>query len=135
MLEIHNNKKVRKMNRKQFAMYAALVCAIMGAVVGYGVSKGNALLPVIAFSMGVVLITLGKRGVKEIMEDERTQRISEKASRRTYEVFVTGAALAGTTLIALNKHIEVGYTLAFSACALLILYMSFYGYYSRKNLE
>jgi len=135
MLEIHNNREVRKMNRKQFAIYAALVCAIMGAIVGYGVSEGNALLPVIAFGVGIVLITFGKRGVKEVMEDERTHRISEKASRRTYEVFVTGAALVGTTLIALNKHIEVGYTLAFSACALLILYMSFYGYYSGKSLE
>ena len=123
------------MNQKQFAIYAALVCAMMGAVVGYGVSKGNALLPAIAFSIGVVLIALGKRGVKEVMEDERTQRISEKASRRTYEVFVGGAALIGTTLIALNKHIEAGYTLAFSACALLILYIIFYGYYNRKNLE
>ncbi|MCD6403258.1 MAG: DUF2178 domain-containing protein, partial [Candidatus Aenigmarchaeota archaeon] len=97
--------------------------------------KGNALLPAVAFSIGMVLIALGKRGVKEVMEDERTQRISEKASRRIYQVFVMGTALAGTTLIALSKHIEVGYTLAFSACVLLILYIIFYGYYSRKNLE
>ena len=60
MLEIHN-KEVRKMNRKQFAIYAASVCAIMGAIVGYGVSKGNALLPVIAFGVGIVLIALGNR--------------------------------------------------------------------------
>ena len=123
------------MDQKQFAIYAALVCAIMGAVVGYGVSKGNALLPVIAFSIGIVLIALGKRGVKEVMEDERTQRISEKASRKIYQVFVMGAALAGTTLIALNKHIEVGYTLAFSACVLLVLYLVLYSYYNRKALE
>jgi len=123
------------MNRKKFAIYAALVCAMMGAVVGYGVSEGNALLPAIAFIIGIVLIALGKRGVKEVMEDERTERISEKASRRTYQVFVIGAALIGTTLVALNKHTEVGYTLAFSACALLLLYIIFYGYYSRKNLE
>jgi len=123
------------MDQKQFAIYAALVCAIMGAVVGYGVSKGNALLPVIAFSIGIVLIALGKRGVKEVMEDERTQRISEKASRKICQVFVMGAALAGTTLIALNKHIEVGYTLAFSACVLLVLYLVLYSYYNRKALE
>ncbi|MCD6589966.1 DUF2178 domain-containing protein [Candidatus Woesearchaeota archaeon] len=123
------------MDRKQFAIYAALVCAIMGAVVGYGVSKGNALLPVIAFSIGIVLIVLGKRGVKEVMEDERTHRISEKASRRIYQVFVMGAALAGTILIALNKHIEVGYTLAFSACALLVLYLVLYSYYNKKAFE
>jgi len=123
------------MDQKQFAMYAALVCAIIGAIVGYGVSKGNALLPVTAFSVGMVLVALGKRCVKEVMEDERTYRISEKVSRRIYQVFVTGAALAGTTLIALNKYTEVGYTLAFSACTLLILYIILYGYYSRKNLE
>ena len=123
------------MYQKQFAIYAAVVCAIMGAVVGYGVSKGDALLPVIAFSIGIVLIALGKRGVKEVMEDERTQRISEKASRKICQVFVMGAALAGTTLIALNKHIEVGYTLAFSACVLLVLYLVLYSYYNRKALE
>jgi len=122
------------MDRKKFAIYAALVCAIMGAVVGYGVSEGNALLPAIAFIMGTVLIALGKRDVKEVMEDERTQRISEKASRRTYEVFVMGAALIGTTLIALNRHIEAGYTLAFSACALLVLYLVLYSYYNRRAL-
>jgi len=123
------------MDRKQFAIYAALVCAIMGAVVGYGVSEGNASLPAIAFIIGTTLIALGKRGVKEVMEDERTLRISEKASRRIYEIFVVGAALAGTTLITLNKHTEAGYTLAFSACALLLLYMVFYGYYSRRSIE
>ena len=123
------------MDRRQFAIYAALVCAIMGAVVGYGVSEGNALLPAIAFSTGIVLIALGKRGVKEVMEDERTHRISEKVSRRIYQVFVMGAALAGTTLIALNKHIEVGYTLAFSACVLLVLYLVLYSYYNRRALE
>ena len=123
------------MNRKQFAIYGAFVCAITGAIVGYSVSEGNALLPAIAFIIGLVLITLGKRSVKDVMEDERTYRISEKVSRRIYQVFVTGAALAGTTLIALNKYTEVGYTLAFSACTLLILYIILYGYYSRKNLE
>ncbi|KAA0008561.1 MAG: DUF2178 domain-containing protein [Thermoplasmata archaeon] len=122
------------MDRKKFAIYAALVCAAMGAVVGYGVSKRNALLPAIAFIIGTVLIALGKRGVKEVIEDERTHRISEKVSRKIYQIFVTGAALIGTTLIALNKHIEVGYTLAFSACALLVLYLVLYSYYSRRAL-
>jgi len=133
MLEKYN-KKGGKMDRKKFTIYAASICAIMGAVAGYGVSKGNALLPAIAFVIGVSLIALGKRGVKEVMEDERTYRISEKASRRIYQVFVTSAALIGTTLIALNKHAEAGYTLAFSACALLVLYLLFYSYYNRKAL-
>jgi len=123
------------MDRKKFVVYAALVCAAMGAVVGYGVSVRNALLPAITFAIGIVLIALGRRRVTEVMEDERVIRISEKASMRVYQVFVTAAALIGTTLLALNRYAEVGYTLAFSACALPILYMIFYGYYRRKSLE
>ena len=90
------------MDRKHFAICAALICAVMGAVVGYGVSEGNALLPAIAFIIGIVLIALGKRGVKEVMEDERTNRISEKASRRICQIFAMSAALIGTTLIAMR---------------------------------
>jgi len=123
------------MDRKKFVMYVAVVCAAMGAFVGYGVSVRNALLPAITFAIGIVLIALGRRRVTEVMEDERVIRISEKASRRVYQVFVTAAALIGTTLLALNRYTEVGYTLAFSACALPILYMFFYGYYRRKSLE
>lgn len=122
------------MDRKKFVVYTALVCAGMGAVVGYGVSVRNALLPAIAFAIGFVLISLGRRRVTEVIEDERVIRISEKASRRVYQVFVTAAALIGVTLLALNRYIEVGYTLAFSACALPILYMIFYGYYRRRSL-
>jgi len=123
------------MDRKKFVVYVAVVCAAMGAVVGYGVSVRNALLPAITFAIGIVLIALGRRRVTEVMEDERVIRISEKASMRVYQVFVTAAALIGTTLLALNRYTEVGYTLAFSACALPILYMFFYGYYRRKSLE
>ncbi len=123
------------MERKKFVVYAALICAAMGAVVGYGVSVRNALLPVIAFAIGIVLIALGRKKVTEVMEDERVIRISEKASRMVFQVFVTAAALISATLLALNRYTEVGYTLAFLACALLILYMILYGYYRRKSLE
>ena len=123
------------MNRKQFAIYAALICAIMGVAVGYGVSKRNALLPAIAFVVGTALVVFGKRSVKEVMEDERTRRVSEKASRVICRLFVMGAALIGTTLVALNKHIEVGYTLTFLACALLVLYLVLYSFYNKGALQ
>ena len=124
-----------KMDRKKFVVYAALVCVAMGAAVGYGVSVRNPLLPAISFAIGIVLIALGRMRVTEVMEDERIIRVSEKASMRVYHVFVTAAALIGTTLLALNRYTEVGYTLAFLACALLILYTIFYGYYHGRALD
>jgi len=123
------------MRRKMFVVYATLITAAMGAVIGYGVSTKNALLPVAAFITGIALIALGRRKVNEVVEDERIYKISEKASRRVYQIFTLTASLTGVTLIAMNEHVEVGYTLAFSACALMILYMILYGYYSRKSLD
>ncbi|WP_202319102.1 DUF2178 domain-containing protein [Archaeoglobus neptunius] len=120
------------MNRKLFVVYSGLIVAAMGMAVGYGVSAGNALLPLAAFAVGSILIALGRRRVTDIIEDERDHRISEKASKSAWTVFTIGAALLGTTLIALNEQAQTGYTLAYSACVLLVLYFIFYGYYSRK---
>ena len=123
------------MNRKQFTLYVAAIAAAMGAIMGYGISTGNILLPIIALVAGITLISLGRRKVTEVIEDERIYRISEKASRRTLQIFGIGAALTGAILITLREMTEVGYTLAFSACALVILYLVFYGYYSRRALD
>ena len=123
------------MKRRQFVLYAMAVTAAMGAVMGYSASTGNALLVLLALISGIALLHLGRRRVTEIIEDERIYRISEKASTRTLQVFGVSIALMGVTLIALRESMEVGLTLAYSAMALLILYMIFYGYYSRRALD
>ncbi len=122
------------MNRKQFTIYRVLICAVTGALLGYAVSLGNTLLTVIAIVIGIILLNLGRRRVTEVIEDERIYRISEKASRKTLEIFGVSIALIGVSLIALNKYVEAGCALAFSVCALTLLYLTFYSYYSRKSL-
>ena len=122
------------MNRRQFVLYAMAVTAAMGVVMGYSASTGNALLVLLAFISGIALLHLGRRRVTEVIEDERIYRISEKASRRTLQVFGVSVALTGVALIAL-RNFEVGLTLSYSAIALLILYLIFYGYYSRRPLD
>ena len=123
------------MNRKQFAMCGVIISAIIGAIVGYSVKIHNFVLPLIAVTTGILILHLLRRKVDEVIEDERIYRISEKASRRVLEVFGIGSALTGVTLIALDKHQEAGYTLAFSTCILILLYMIFYAYYSMRSLD
>jgi uncharacterized membrane protein len=122
-------------NRKQFAIYGVLITLVVGVVVGYSVSEGNIWSSVIAVVIGIILLTLGKRRVEEVIEDERIHQISEKASRKTLQIFGIASALLGLTLITLKELTEVGYTLAFSASILVILYLIFYAYYSRKTLD
>ncbi|RLF37707.1 MAG: hypothetical protein DRN03_01690 [Thermoplasmata archaeon] len=123
------------MNRKQFALCGAMVTAAIGAIVGYSVCTSNFVLPFVAVVGGILALRLIKRRVDDVLEDERIYRISEKASRRVLEIFGIGSALTGVTLIALDKHQEVGYALAFSACIMILLYMIFYAYYSVKSLD
>ena len=123
------------MGGRRFVLYAMVVTAAMGAVMGYSASTGNALLVPLAFIAGIALLHLGRRRVTEVIEDERIYRISEKASRRTLQVFGVSIALMGVTLIVLRESMEVGLTLSYSAIALLILYLIFYGYYSRRSLD
>ena len=78
-----------------------------------------------------------KSRVKQVIEDERVYRISEKASRRTIQVVGTTTALIGLSILGLSKSgylelVDVGYSLACFATVLLMVYMIFYGYYARK---
>ena len=123
------------MNRKQFAMCGVIISAIIGAIVGYSVQIHNFVLPLIAVTAGILILHLLRRKVGEVIEDERIYRISDKASRRTLQVFGIGTALVGTTLISLGRYQEIGYALNISVCILLILYMIFYAFYSRSPLE
>lgn len=128
------------MNRKEFRRCGMVIGAFVGALVGVSVAAGNAVLPIVALIVGLTFEYLCRRRVTEVIEDERILRISEKASRSTFQVFVITIGVIGAVLTALRKteyaqFTQAGSTLAFSACALLILYLIFYGYYSRKSLD
>jgi uncharacterized membrane protein len=126
------------MSRRQFRICGAAVMVAVVALIGWSMATGNALVPIPVAIGGAALLYLLRRQVKGVVEDERNYRLSEKASRLTIQVFAFLAAITGTTLIALTEndcsHLrEVGLTLAFSACALLVLYMISYAYHSRKT--
>jgi len=126
------------MSRRWFRVCGAIIVMTMGALIGWSVAIGNAVIPVPAALGGVGLIYLCKRRLSEVVEDERNYRISEKASRSTIQISAFSMAIIGTVLVALNidspsPFKEVGLALVFSACALLIIYMAFYSYYSQKS--
>ena len=116
-------------------MCGAIITAAIGAIVGYSVYTHNFMLPFIAVTAGILILHLLRRKVDEVIEDERIYRISDRASRRTLQVFGMGTALVGTTLICLGRYSEIGYTLNMSVCILIILYLIFYGFYSRRPME
>jgi uncharacterized membrane protein len=125
------------MSRRWFRLLVAVITLTVVVLIGWSIATENAVVPIPAVIVGLVLLYLLRRQVREVVEDERNYKISEKASRFAIQVFALVAAISGVTLIAVSTNDsallrEVGLTLAFCACGILILYLISYAYHSRK---
>jgi len=125
------------MDRKKFKRYGLIITIAVGFLVGLSVARGEPAIALGAVVIGMMLLYALKSRVKQVIEDERVYRISEKASRRTIQIVGTTTAILGLSIIGLSRSgylelAKVGYSLAYFATVLLMVYMIFYGYYNKK---
>jgi uncharacterized membrane protein len=128
------------MNRKQYAWCGILLTMVVGVVVGWSVTTGNYVAPLVVFGVAFALKVLCKRRVSEVLEDELVYRLAEKSSYNAVRVCLPAFAVIAAVMIALSKtgyavFEQIGLTLAFAVCALLIAHLGFYAYYSSKGVE
>jgi uncharacterized membrane protein len=126
------------MNRKQLGKCKALIGAFIGATVALSISLGNVFPALAAIIIGAAASYVCSRKVTEVVNDEMVYRMSEKASRRVVQVFTPSIAIIGLVIVTLKDSYPslypVGMVLAYLACSLLILYLLFYSYYSRRGV-
>jgi uncharacterized membrane protein len=126
------------MDRKKFTYYRVAITGAVGILVGLSILRYELTIALgAAVVIGMLLLFSFKSRVKQIIEDERVYKISELASRRTIQVVGVTTAILGLSLLGLSKGgyldmSDVGYSLAYFAAVLVIVYMLFYGYYNRK---
>lgn len=125
------------MSFKSFKLLRLITGIILGIFVAWAAANGIAWIPIPAVIAVIIILLLFRRSVKEVTVDERTYSIAYKASRFTFVVFGVGAVTIGATLLALGQAGQpelkpVGFTLAYSICALILVYGIAYRYYNRK---
>ena len=125
------------MSFKTFTVIKIFVVIIMAGLVGWAVVSGNALIPIPVAIAALVILLLFRRGVKEVVVDERIYSIAEKASLITFRVFGIAAAVIGATLVALGQEAvpemePIGFTLSYAVCGLMVIYYIAYTCYKRK---
>jgi uncharacterized membrane protein len=125
------------MSFKQFTVIKLVVVIIMAGLIGWSVTSGNYWIPVPAVIAALMILLLFRRGVKEVVVDERVYSIAEKASYLAFRIFGIAAAVIGATLVAIgwdssSDLYKIGLTLAFAACGLVLIYYIAYIYYNRK---
>jgi uncharacterized membrane protein len=125
------------MSFKKFTIIRIVVIVIMAGLIGWAVTSGNALIPIPVAIAAMVILLLFRRGVKEVVVDERIYSIAEKASLITFRIFGIAAAVIGATLVALGQKTvpemePIGFTLAYAVCGLMVIYYIAYTCYKRK---
>ena len=121
---------------KNYQILRIIVAIFVAVIVGLSVSSGTIIPAILAIVIGAMISYIYKKSSDEIIEDERIIKVSEKASRIAIVIFSISIALIGMFLITLRKEYpdftQAGFTLSYTAVALLTLYYIFYGYYNRK---
>lgn len=127
------------MNEKKYRLILAALVVAVAVVNLVGLYLHNYAVPVIAVVIGILLAVLFKNQLKDVVvEDERARFISAVSARSALTIFCNLAAIAGITLIALNKngpemyHV-IGYTLCYSVCIMLLIDLVIYFYLDRKQ--
>ncbi len=125
------------MDKKRFRLFRALIAMVVAGAVGWSVSNGNIITPLIAVAAGLGLFYWLKRRVNDVIEDERVHRIGEKAARLTISILPVTIAVAGAILLALGQRglatmRIIGLTLGYVAIAFTLVYAILYAYYERK---
>ena len=125
------------MKGRKPAICRAILSIILSIIVLWSIKSGNTILVVMAILTGLVITIILLRKDERTRVDERIQLINEKSATATLSTYVLGIALVGVVLLALdnNGHTGLassGFTLLYSACALMVLNIIFSLYYRHK---
>ena len=125
------------MSRRMYKVCRAFLVIALAIVVGWSVTAGNAVVPIIAVAAAIGLMYLCRRATREVIDDELIHHIYEKASAATMRFLLPTMGLAAVVLLSLEENLSVelaflGEALGYSVCTLLLVYLTFYSYFSRK---
>jgi len=124
---------MKKIDITMSLVMVAVVIAVLASVL-----LETAVVSVAAVLIGMAIMFALRTKDERKIKDELVYRISEKASRRAFQLFVLFAGITGAIIFlwdgAFAQFSQAAYTLFYSICLLLILYLIFYFIYSRKGL-
>jgi uncharacterized membrane protein len=110
----------------------------VGIIAAISACYGNVYFLIGAEVVGMIVLLIIRRQVKEIIHDERTYAIAYKAGRTTFSLAALGMATAGAILVTLKRHDlntvpgTIGLTLLFTTIGILVINLASHYYYSWK---
>jgi len=125
------------MTLKQFKILKLSVVFILAMIVGQAIVYHNYIISVVAMALAIMVIFYFRGRVKEVIADERDYEVGGRAAILTIQVF---SWLTVILLFSLLVYYEANpvpeimtavMVLAYSACALMVIYTLFFRYYNK----
>jgi uncharacterized membrane protein len=125
------------MNIKTYRNWRTAIVMLVCAAAALGVATQNVCTFLLAVGIGMLLLFILRRRVKDVVQDERTYTIAFKAAQMTVFLMGIGMAITGVILVGLNWDNgsglrQAGDALLYATSALLVLNRLAYIYYSFK---
>jgi uncharacterized membrane protein len=142
------------MKKNTFYLFTGCIALALLGLFWYSVELHTPLLIEITFIIGIVAVYMARRTVTDIIEDERSAKITEEAAVRTFQVFWVGFCALSIGVVMQILYIPsfprersaihppeilpprmLGYLQLALLCMMIFLYVGFRIYYARKYGE
>ena len=126
------------MSVKTYKFCTGIIGVAVAALIAWAIlAEMPVYVPVLGFVVGLLILRVCRQYTREIMEDERIQKINEKASSASYRtstiVMVIVAIVFAATKQTLPYEFEIaGITLSFTACGIMLLHLASHYYYRSR---
>ena len=125
------------MKKEKFNQIRAIIVTGIGIIVAYGAARQSWLLPAIAVLGGIIALYVSRKQLSDVVHDERTAIIQQKASSRTLGYVTALTGLTGILLVELSyrgftEYRLVGHAFTYQAFIILAIQGLFTWYYQRQ---
>ena len=125
------------MTKKTFKIGTMVIAIALAIIVSWSISTGNAYIPIIAVFVALGVKYLIRKSTRDVLYDERTRHINERASAVTIAICIPLAGVGAVILISLRSHISAemyiaGNVLAYFTCIFMLVHQALGSYFSRK---
>ena len=125
------------MKKEKYNQIRAIIVTGIGIIVAYGAARQSWLLPAIAVLGGIIALYVSRKQLSDVVHDERTAIIQQKASSRTLGYITALTGLTGILLVELSyrgftEYRLVGHAFTYQAFIILAIQGLFTWYYQRQ---
>lgn len=127
------------MTPKTYHVSRLFITFILAMTISTSISMKNFLIPAVAVIIASLVLLQLRKGVKEVIADERDMNIAGKSALLAIRVFGWISVFPILALYAFRdrnpSYEPIGITLAFSTCVLMIAYSAIFAYYNKISTK